>query len=87
MFGISFEHILVLGIILLFVGPRRLPQLGHTLGKAIKNFKDGVAGVEDASYRKLEDTQSQEPKHALIEKAPAAAEASAPAAPRASENA
>ena len=57
MFGISFEHVLVLGIILLFVGPRRLPQLGNTLGKAIKNFKDGVSGVENAAYRKLDETQ------------------------------
>ena len=55
MFGISGEHILVLGIILLFFGPRRLPELGNTLGKAIKNFKDAVSGVEEARYRKLDD--------------------------------
>lgn len=56
MFGISFEHILVLGIVLLFVGPRRLPELGNTLGKAIKNFKDAVSGVEEAKFRKIEET-------------------------------
>ena len=54
MFGISGEHILILGIILLFFGPKRLPQLGNTLGKAMKNFKDAVAGIEEAEYRKLE---------------------------------
>jgi sec-independent protein translocase protein TatA len=55
MFGISGEHILILGIILLIFGPRRLPELGNTLGKAIKNFKDSVAGVEEAQYRKIDD--------------------------------
>ena len=38
------------------MGPRRLPELGNTLGKAIRNFKDAIAGVEEASYRKLEDS-------------------------------
>jgi sec-independent protein translocase protein TatA len=55
MFGISFEHVIILGIVLLFFGPRRLPELGHTLGKALRNFKDAMAGVEEARYRKLED--------------------------------
>jgi sec-independent protein translocase protein TatA len=53
MFGISGEHLLILGIILLFFGPRRLPELGNTLGKAIRNFKDAISGVEEAQYRKL----------------------------------
>jgi len=60
MFGISGEHIVILGIILLIFGPKRLPQLGNTLGKAIKNFKDGVSGVANAEFRKLED--QPEPK-------------------------
>lgn len=55
MFGISGEHLLVLGIVLLIFGPRRLPELGNTLGKAIRNFKDAVSGIEEAKFRKLED--------------------------------
>ena len=55
MFGISGEHILVLGIVLLIFGPRRLPELGNTLGKAIRNFKDAIAGVEEASFRQVEE--------------------------------
>lgn len=58
MFGISFEHIIILGIILLIVGPKRLPELGNTMGKAIKNFKDSFAGVEEAAYKKLNETRS-----------------------------
>jgi sec-independent protein translocase protein TatA len=55
MFGISGEHLVILGIILLIAGPKRLPQLGNTLGKAMKNFKDGLAGVQNAQFRKVDD--------------------------------
>ena len=57
MFGISGEHILILGIVLLIFGPRRLPELGNTMGKAIRNFKDAISGVEEAKFRKLEETE------------------------------
>ncbi len=67
MFGISFEHILIVGVVLLLFGPRRLPELGHTMGKAIKNFKDSINGVEEASYKRIQENK-------------AANEASAPAA-------
>ena len=53
MFGISFEHILIVGVILLIVGPRRLPELGNTMGKAIKNFKDSFSGVEEANFKRI----------------------------------
>ena len=46
MFGISFEHILIAGVILILVGPKRLPELGHGMGKAIKNFKDSFGNQE-----------------------------------------
>ncbi len=55
MFGISGEHLLILGIVLLIFGPRRLPELGNTLGKAIRNFKDSISGVEEARYRKIDE--------------------------------
>lgn len=54
MFGISGEHLLILGIILLIVGPRRLPELGNTMGKAIRNFKDAISGVEEAKFRRID---------------------------------
>lgn len=72
MFGISGEHLLVLGIILLIFGPRRLPELGNTLGKAIRNFKDSLAGIEEAKFRRLEDEQTpkQQISTAQVQKTP-----------------
>lgn len=47
MFGLGFTEILVIVLILaLLFGARRLPELGSGLGKAIKNFKAGVTGSE-----------------------------------------
>jgi sec-independent protein translocase protein TatA len=48
MFGISGEHLLVLLVILLIFGPRKLPELGSSLGRAMKGFKDAMAGKDDA---------------------------------------
>lgn len=59
MFGISGEHLLILGIVLLIFGPRRLPELGNTLGKAIKNFKDSLSGVEEATFRRVQDQKTE----------------------------
>jgi TatA/E family protein of Tat protein translocase len=62
MFGISGEHLLILGIVLLIFGPRRLPELGNTLGKAIRNFKDAISGIEEAKFRKLEENEKSNDK-------------------------
>jgi sec-independent protein translocase protein TatA len=67
MFGISGEHLIILAIILIIFGPRRLPELGNTMGKAIRNFKDAISGVEEASFRKIDEQNSQDPKTAKNE--------------------
>jgi sec-independent protein translocase protein TatA len=41
--GLGIPHLIILLVIfLIFFGPSRLPQLGQSLGKAIKGFKDGL---------------------------------------------
>jgi sec-independent protein translocase protein TatA len=62
MFGMSGEHLLVLGIILLFFGPRRLPELGNTLGKSIRNFKDAIS--MDPPRRDEQNARNQIPQQA-----------------------
>jgi sec-independent protein translocase protein TatA len=49
MFGFSGEHLLVLLVILLIFGPKRLPDLGHSIGRTLKNFKDAMNGSENPS--------------------------------------
>jgi len=47
--GMGFpEMMVVLVIALIIFGPKKLPQLGEGLGKAIKSFKDGMReGVDE----------------------------------------
>ena len=38
------EVLIILGVLLLLFGATRLPQLGSSLGSAIRNFKKGFGG-------------------------------------------
>ena len=55
MFGISIEHLLIAGVILLVFGPKRLPQAAASLGKAVRNFKEAVGGIREAEFKHLPD--------------------------------
>ena len=52
------EILVVLALALLFFGPSKLPQLGNSLGQAIKGFKKGLNDREDDSEKKLESPTS-----------------------------
>jgi sec-independent protein translocase protein TatA len=41
------EIILVLIVALVVFGPKKLPDLGHSLGKGIREFKGSVTGESD----------------------------------------
>ncbi len=42
------DVIVVLVIVLLIMGPKRLPQLGKGLGHGMREFKEGITGQSDA---------------------------------------
>jgi sec-independent protein translocase protein TatA len=48
-FGISIWELLILLVVLLLIfGAKRLPEMGRSLGKGMREFKDSVTGVEEA---------------------------------------
>jgi sec-independent protein translocase protein TatA len=48
MFGLGpMELAIILGIVVILFGARRLPELGSGVGKAIKNFKAGISGDDE----------------------------------------
>lgn len=52
----SLTHLLILAVIfLIFFGPSRLPQLGQSLGKAIRGFKQGLSEIE-VEAKEVKDT-------------------------------
>ncbi len=38
------DALIVLLVVLLFFGPKRLPQLGKSLGEGMREFKDSITG-------------------------------------------
>ena len=46
-FGVGFPELIILLLVLLLVfGAKRLPEMGRSLGKGMREFKDGVSGME-----------------------------------------
>ena len=47
-FGISLPELIILLLVLLLVfGAKRLPEMGRSLGKGMREFKDSVSGIEE----------------------------------------
>jgi sec-independent protein translocase protein TatA len=46
MFGLSLGHLLILSFVVLLFGHRRLPELGHALGRGVGAFKRGLEGKD-----------------------------------------
>lgn len=59
----SMVHILILlVIVLVFFGPSRLPALGSSLGKAIRDFKNGLDGKLDEDEKSKEQLAQRDSK-------------------------
>jgi sec-independent protein translocase protein TatA len=41
------ELVIVLVVVLVIFGPKRLPDLGRSLGRGMREFKDSVTGKDD----------------------------------------
>jgi sec-independent protein translocase protein TatA len=52
------EIIIVLVIVLLIFGPKRLPDLGRSLGRGMREFKDSVTGKDDD--KELEERNAEQ---------------------------
>ncbi len=79
------ELIIVLIIALIVFGPKRLPELGRSLGRGIREFRGSISGDRDDSDTPDEDASSREPdsRREIEPPQPSAEEAgdSAPATP------
>ena len=66
------ELVVVLIIALIVFGPKRLPELGHSLGKGIREFRSSVSGEnkdedEDEKVREIEESPTQAKAEAAAE--------------------
>jgi sec-independent protein translocase protein TatA len=53
------ELIIVLVIVLVIFGPKRLPGLGRSLGSGMKEFRDSVTGRHDRDSDEGDDDRKQ----------------------------
>ena len=51
------EIVIIAIVVLLLFGCKKIPELMKGIGKGVKNFKDGVKGLEDDI--KLDDTEKK----------------------------
>ena len=75
MFGLSpWELLIVFLAILLLFGARRLPEIGSSLGKGIREFKDSIKDVEGEVRREITATPEASAPAQPAEKEPVQAQ-------------
>jgi len=45
--------IIILVVLLVIFGPKRLPEMGRSLGKGMREFKDSITGKDDDVPREI----------------------------------
>ena len=46
--GVAGLVVILLVALLVIFGPKRLPEMGRSLGKGMREFKDSIGGMDDA---------------------------------------
>ena len=54
----TWEIIVIVLVVLLLFGGKKIPELMKGLGKGVKSFKDGVNGIEEESGKRKEESEA-----------------------------
>ncbi|MEA2374871.1 MAG: sec-independent protein translocase protein TatA [Thermoleophilaceae bacterium] len=65
------EIIILLVIVLLIFGPKRLPDLGRSLGRGMREFKDSVTGKDEPDKPHIEEPRVVETSQTVTTAVPA----------------
>ena len=61
------ELLILLLVVLLVFGPKKLPEMGRSLGKGMREFKSSVTGKEDKSAPEITTAHAvEEPVRAPV---------------------
>jgi sec-independent protein translocase protein TatA len=52
--------VIILIVLLVIFGPKRLPEMGRSLGKGMREFKDSVTGRDDDEPREIPPPSADE---------------------------
>jgi len=53
--------VIILIVLLVVFGPKRLPEMGRSLGRGMREFKDSITGKDDDEPRELPQAADDEP--------------------------
>ncbi len=60
MFGLSFGEIaLIVVVALLFLGPKKLPELAKGMGKGIRDFQKALKGDDDSNNKSVDESSNK----------------------------
>jgi sec-independent protein translocase protein TatA len=66
MFGMGVgEIVIILVIALIFIGPKKLPQIARGLGKGLREFQNAASGIKDAINNPQPTQEQQTPPNAI----------------------
>ena len=55
----TWEIIVIVLVVLLLFGGKKIPELMKGLGKGVKSFKDGVNGIESENGERKEENEEK----------------------------
>jgi len=63
------ELAIVLIIALIVLGPKKLPEVGKSLGKGMREFKDGIAGItgDDEDHERPREIHAEHVDEPVVE--------------------
>src|ERR1700681_2276385 len=64
----GFHFIVILLIALLIFGPKKLPEMGSSIGKSIKEFRKGMSEISHPKEEAEEDVKPSTPTYNAIER-------------------
>lgn len=61
MFGLGTQELLIILVLVMIIfGAGKLPQVGGSLGKGLRNFKKGMSDSDDIEEAKVEEIEKKD---------------------------